>query len=130
METKDFKARIKIKALPEDVYACFTNTFTIELWSGYPAEGTNEVGREFSMLEGDIVGKVLELTPNSKIVQKWYFGDQEKESIVTIKIFPNGNNNSQVDVEHTNIPDEAYDDITEGWNDYFLGGIKDFLEFN
>ncbi len=35
---KDFKTRIKIQAEVEDVYAAFTNPFTIELWSGYPAD--------------------------------------------------------------------------------------------
>ncbi len=125
---KNFKSRIKIKALPEDVYACFTNPFTIELWTGYDAVGTNEVGKEFSMLDGDIVGRVLELEENKKVVQEWFFGDQKEQSIATIKIFPNGNNNSQVDVEHINIPSDAFEDITEGWTDYFLGGIKEFLE--
>lgn len=127
MSLKDFKTRIKIKAEQEDVYAAFTNPFTIELWSGYPATMPSEPGEEFSMLEGDIEGKILELEPNSKIVQEWYFGDQEPASVVTIKLFPSGGN-VQVDLFHTNIPEEAYDEITQGWTDYFLGGIKEFLE--
>ncbi|WP_262487083.1 SRPBCC domain-containing protein [Geofilum rubicundum] len=78
MPLKDFKTRIKIKAEQEDVYAAFTNPFTIELWSGYPATMPSEPGAEFSMLEGDIAGRVLELVPPSKIVQEWYFGEQEE----------------------------------------------------
>lgn len=127
MLLKNFTTRIKIKAEPSDVYASFTNPFTIELWSGYPATMPSVAGEEFSMLSGDIQGKILELIPDSKIVQEWYFGDQTEASIATIKIFASGAN-SQVDLQHTNIPEEAYDDITEGWVDYFLGGIKEFLE--
>ncbi len=127
MLLKNFKTRIKIKAEPSDVYASFTNPFTIELWSGYPATMPSAPNEEFSMLDGDIQGKILELIPDSKIVQEWYFGDQEEASVATIKIFANGPN-SQVDLEHTNIPEEAYDEITQGWVDYFLGGIKEFLE--
>jgi len=127
MLLKNFTTRIKIKAEPSDVYASFTNPFTIELWSGYPATMPSVAGEEFSMLGGDIQGKILELIPDSKIVQEWYFGDQTEASIATIKIFASGAN-SQVDLQHTNIPEEAYDDITEGWVDYFLGGIKEFLE--
>ena len=127
MSLKDFKTRIKIKAEQEDVYAAFTNPFTIELWSGYPATMPSEPGAEFSMLEGDIAGRILELEPNSKIVQEWYFGEQERASIATIKLFPSGSN-VQVDLFHTNIPEEAYDGICEGWTEYFLGAIKEFLE--
>lgn len=127
MELKVYKTRIKIKAEPADVYAALTNPFTIELWSGYAAEMPNEAGKEFSMWEGDIEGRILELVPNEKVVQEWYFGDQEQASVVTIKIFANGAH-SQVDLLHTNIPAEAYEEICEGWTNYYLGAIKDFLE--
>jgi uncharacterized protein YndB with AHSA1/START domain len=127
MGLRDFKTRIKIKAEPVDVFAAFTNPFAIELWSGYPAVMPAEAGGEFSMWNGDIEGRVLELIPESKIVQEWYFGDQKEPSVVTIKIFPNGTS-SQVDLFHSNIPDDAFDDISEGWTNYFLGAIKEFLE--
>lgn len=125
---KDFKTRVKIKAEQEDVFAAFTNPFTIELWSGYPAVMSTEPGSEFSLWEGDIVGRVIEVVDQQKVVQEWYFGDQEEQSVATIKLFPQGGGRVQVDVIHTNIPDEAFDDIVEGWNDYYLGAIKEFLE--
>ncbi|TCO10384.1 SRPBCC domain-containing protein [Natronoflexus pectinivorans] len=127
MSLKELKTRVKIKAEAEDVYAAFTNSFTIELWSGYPAVMPTETGQEFSMWEGDIQGRLLELVPESKIVQEWYFGDQDEPSIATIKLFPAGSK-VQVDVVHTNIPEEAFDDIVEGWTEYMLGAIKEFLE--
>ena len=79
------------------------------------------------MFEGDITGKILELEPNKKVVQQWYFGNQEEPSIVTFKIHPDKAKIS-LELRHTNIPDEAYDEITEGWKKYFLGRIKEFLE--
>jgi len=127
---KDFKTRIKIKAELEDVFAAFTNPFTIELWSGYPAVMSVVPGSEFSLWEGDIVGHVIEVEDQQRIVQEWYFGSQEEQSVVTIKLFPQGGSKVQVDVFHTNIPDDAFDDIVEGWNEYYLGAIKDFLEID
>lgn len=127
---KDFKTRIKIKAELEDVFAAFVNPFTIELWSGYPAKIGTEPGSEFSLWEGDIVGHMIEVEDQQRIVQEWYFGPQEEQSIVTIKLFPQGGSKVQVDVFHTNIPDDAFDDIVEGWNEYYLGAIKDFLEID
>ncbi len=127
MELKDFKTRVKVKAEPGDVYSAFTNPFTIELWSGYKAVFGTEPGSEFSMWDGEISGLIVDLVPNEKIVQEWFFGEQETPSIVTIKIFQDGFN-SQVDLLHTNIPLEVYDEICQGWKDYYLGAIKEFLE--
>lgn len=125
---KDFKTRIKVKAEMEDAFAAFINPFTIELWSGYPAVMSKEPGSEFSLWEGDIVGRVLEVEDQQKIVQEWYFGEQTEPSVVTLKFFPQSGSKVQIDLVHTNIPEEAYDDIVEGWNDYYLGAIKAFLE--
>ncbi len=124
---KDYKQYITINAEPEDVYACLTNPFTIELWSDMPAKVENKEGTEFEMFEGDIAGKILELVPNERVVQQWYFGNQEEPSIVTFKIHPDKAKVS-LELRHTNIPDEAYDEITDGWEKYYLGRIKEFLE--
>lgn len=119
---------MKIKAEACDVYAALTNPFTIELWSGYPAVMSDEPGTLFSLWDGDIEGCVLEAVPDTKLVQEWFFGEQTEKSIATIKIFPDGAEKVQVELVHTNIPDEAYDEITEGWREYYLGAIKEFLE--
>ncbi len=84
---------------------------------------------EFSLWEGDICGKILEIEENVKVVQQWYFGEQVMPSVATIKFFKDGKK-VQVEVVHTNIPDDAYEEITEGWNEYFLGAIKTFLEID
>ncbi len=127
MSLKDFKTRIKIKAEPSDVYAALTNPFTIELWSGYPAVMSEEAGSEFSMWEGDIEGTIVETVPNVKVVQEWHFGEQVEPSIATIKIFPD-KSYTQVELVHTNIPEADYDDICDGWKEFYLGAIKEFLE--
>ena len=84
-------------------------------------------GTEFSLWDGDISGKNMEVETNKKIVQEWYFGDQEEKSIVTIKLFEN-KKGTQVEINHINIPDEDFDNITEGWNDFYMGALKVFFE--
>ncbi len=126
---KTFKKVFKINAEPSDIYAALTNPFTIELWSGYPAQMSQEPGTEFSMWEGDITGKIIELVPDKKVVQEWYFGEQSEDSIVTITIAP-GKGYSLVTVEHTNIPDEDFNSIAEGWREYYMGAIAGFFNPN
>jgi activator of HSP90 ATPase len=129
MVMKTFKKVFRINAEPSDVYSALTNPFTIELWSGYKAEMSTEPGSEFSLWEGDITGKNIEFIPDRKVVQLWYFGDRIEESIVTISIAPD-RENSTVTVEQTNIPDEEFDDIAEGWREYYIGAISSFFNPN
>jgi activator of HSP90 ATPase len=77
---KTFKKTFKINAEPSDVYSALTNPFTIELWSGYPAEMSTEPGSEFSLWEGDIAGKNIEFVQDKKVVQEWFFGEQKVQS--------------------------------------------------
>ena len=103
-----------------------TNPLTIELWTGEPAQMSTEPGSEFSMWDGSIVGKNLEFEEGKKIVQQWYFDGQAEESIVTIKLHPDAKGSS-VELKHTNIPDEAYRDISEGWSESYFAALEEFF---
>ena len=85
---KDFKKYYIIPALPEEVFLAMTNPATLQLWTGETSEMSTEVGSEFSLWEGSIVGKNLEFETGKKIVQQWYFGDQEEKSIVSLILHP------------------------------------------
>lgn len=125
---KDFKKYYIIPATPEEVYNALTNPFTIQLWTGEDAEMTTEEGSEFSMWGGSITGKNLEFIPNQKIEQEWYFGDQEEKSIVTIKLHPHKKGTS-VELRHSNIPDEEFEDFAEGWDESYFGPLEEFFVF-
>ena len=124
---KDFKKYYILSATPEQVYAALTNAATIQLWSGDPATMSTEPGSEFALWEGNIEGKNIAFEKDKKIVQQWYFGEQEEESIVTIKLFPDRNKTS-LELRHTNIPDADYENIVDGWNNVYLGSLIEFYE--
>ena len=124
---KDYKKYYIIPAAPEEVYEALTNPTVLETWTGEPAEMTTEPGSEFSLWEGSIVGKNLEFVENKLIRQQWYFGEQEEDSIVLIKLHPHKYGTS-VELKHTNIPDQDFDDITEGWNDTYFGSLENFFQ--
>lgn len=125
---KDFKKYYLLPASPEEIYTAITNPVTIQLWTGDPAEMSTEAGSEFSMWDGSIVGKNLEFEENKKVVQQWYFDGQVEPSIVTIKLHPDKHGTS-AELRHTNIPDEAYDDIADGWTSAYFSSLEDFFGF-
>jgi activator of HSP90 ATPase len=124
---KDFKKYFIIPAPPEDVYMALTNPNTIHLWTGEAAVMSSEPGSDFSLWEGSIVGKNIEFETGKKLVQQWYFGEQEMPSIVTIKLHEDKQGTS-VELRHTNIPDVDYDDIVEGWIHAYFGSLIEFYE--
>ena len=124
---KDFKKYYSIPATPDEIYMALTNPITIELWTGETAEMSTEPGSEFSMWDGSITGKNVEFEPGKKIVQQWYFEGESDNSIVTIKLHPD-KGGSSVELRHTNIPDTAYNDIAEGWDDSYFGPLAEFFE--
>lgn len=125
---KTFKTRVKLGASAEDVYSALTNPFALELWTGYPAQMSTEPGSEFELWEGDICGRNLEFIQNQLVRQEWYFGEQEEQSIVDLRILPNGANKSTLEITHTNIPDEDFADLTDGWRNMYIAALKQFLE--
>jgi len=124
---KDFKKYYSINTTPEILYNALTKAATIQLWTGEPAIMEATEGTEFSLWNDSLVGKNLEFVPHKKIVQEWYFGEQDEASIVTI-ILHEDKEKTSVELRHTNIPDEDFNDITSGWTDTYFGSLKLFYE--
>jgi uncharacterized protein YndB with AHSA1/START domain len=124
---KNFKKYYIIPASPEEVYLALTKELSLELWTGDKAIFKEEPDTEFSLWDGDIVGRNIEFEPNKKIVQEWYFGeDNEYPSIVTIKLHEDKKGTS-LEFVQTNIPGEDFEDFTEGLEEQFIGGLIDFF---
>lgn len=122
---KDYKKYYIIPAPPEDVYRALTIEITLELWTGSPATMIAEPDTEFELWDGSICGRNIAFEQDKKLVQEWYFGEQESPSIVTITLHPHKKGTS-AELLHTNIPDEAYEDITAGWDEDYFGALVEF----
>ena len=124
---KNYKKYYIITAPPEEVYLGLTTPTTLLLWTGEDAVMSTEPGSEFSLWGGSIEGKNIEFVEGKKIVQEWYFGDQEEASIVTIILHADKKGTS-AELRHTNIPDEAYEDMVQGWDHNYFGALQEFYE--
>lgn len=124
---KTFKKYFKLAAAPEDVYNALTNQAMIEIWTGEDAIMEEKPGTEFSLWDGSITGLNMEFVKDSKIVQEWFFGEEEEKSIVTIKLHRD-KKGTTMEVLHTNIPDEAYENIVEGWQEDYFDALNQLFE--
>ena len=123
---KEYKKYFKLEASPADLYNALTNPVMIEIWTGEPGIMSTEPGSEFSLWDGEITGRNIEFVENFKIVQHWYFGEEE-DSIVTIKLHPD-KKGTNVEIHQTNIPDDAYDNMVDGWEEDYIGSLAELFD--
>ena len=123
---KELKKRYTLKALPQDVYNAMTNPLMIEIWTGEPVVMSTVPGSAFEIWDGSITGENVEFIQDKLIVQKWFFGEQE-DSIVTIRLHPD-KKGTMVELHQTNIPDDAYDNMVEGWDTDYFGNLGQLYE--
>lgn len=121
---KSFKKYYKLFASPADIYNALTNPFMIEIWTGEKAVFKTEPGSDFSMWDGAIVGKNVKFEMDKMIQQIWLFDDVE--SMVTIKLH-NEKKYTSIELNHSNIPDEAFDNIALGWDEDYFGALEELF---
>ncbi len=124
---KTIKQTYHIKALPAVVWKALLDPSEIENWGGGPAVMTEHEGADFSLWGGDIHGTNLEVLHEEKLVQDWFGGDWDEPSRVTFTLTPE-ERGTTIELLHENIPDSEVADITEGWDLYYLGAMKKYLE--
>lgn len=126
---KTIEQTYKIEADVHDVWEALTNPEIIDLWGGGPSRMRPEVDYVFEFWGGDIHGKNLEVVSEERLVQEWEAGDWEKPSRVEFALEDDAGSTT-VHLTHTGVPDEEYDDIKQGWKEYYMGPLKEYLEAN
>lgn len=123
---KNIKRYYILNAEPKDVYNALTNKTMLEIWTGEAAEMELVPSGGFSLWGGSISGVNLEFEENKKIVQQWFFDEEQEDSIVTMKLHPHKKGTS-LELNHTNIPDEAYENISDGWDEDYFGALNELF---
>lgn len=116
-----------INANFEKVWEALVDPKLIEQWGGGPAKMIGKEGEDFSLWGGEIHGKNTKVIKNRVLEQDWFSGDWEKASKVRFELKPVGQQTKLL-LTHENVPEKEFDDISQGWDDYYLTPIKDFLE--
>lgn len=124
---KTIKQISQINASVEKVWEALTDPKIIDKWGGGPAKMSDKVGFEFSLWDGDIYGENIEVETNKKLVQEWFGGKWDKPSLATFAL-SSKNGKTTIELTQTDVPDAEFEDIEQGWKDYYLGPLKELLE--
>jgi activator of HSP90 ATPase len=129
METKTIRQTVTFKTSPHDVYEALMDSNKHAEFTGEEASISRKLGGKFSTFDGYAQGMNVELDPNKKIVQTWRADDwpQGHYSRVTFSLTKTAGGTRLVFTQ-TGVPEDQYDDIAQGWKDYYWAPMKVMLE--
>ncbi len=129
METKIVKQTVTFKASPHDVYEALMDSKKHARFTGDKATISRKVGGKFSVFDGYSEGTNLELIPDSKIVQTWRASDWPEGLYSKVTFLLNKiDGGTRLNFTHTGIPEKQFNDIAQGWRDYYWAPMKAMLE--
>jgi activator of HSP90 ATPase len=129
MNTKTIRQSVTIKASPHEVYEALMDSKKHAEFTGAKVKMGRKTGEKFSVYDGEIEGENLELVPDQKIVQSWRYSDwpegQYSRAVFSFTPVPRG---TRLSFTQTGVPEGAYEDIRQGWRDYYWEPMKKMLE--
>lgn len=119
---------ISFSATPQRLYAALTDAKQFAAFTGMTAEIDPKEGGAFSMFNGMIVGRNIEMVPDHQIVQAWRptHWDAGVYSIVKFELKPQGAETVIV-LDHTGFPEGEFDHLNPGWKWRYWDPLKKFL---
>jgi uncharacterized protein YndB with AHSA1/START domain len=123
------RQEIDFKAAPQRVYEALTDAKHFSAFTGLPAEIHCETGGLFSCFGGQIVGRILDLVPNRRIVQAWHFSMWPDTffSFVRIELKGQGEGTRLI-LEHSGFPEENRLHLDGGWPKMYWEPLKKYLD--
>ena len=129
IKTRTLRQAATFKTTPHEVYEALMDSRKHAKFTGGHARISRKVGGRFSTYDGYAEGKNVELVPDARIVQTWRASDwpEGHYSQVTLSLATN-RTGTRLTFVQTGIPVEQYEDIKQGWIDYYWKPMKEMLE--
>jgi activator of HSP90 ATPase len=129
--TKTIEQSVTFNASPHDVYEALMDSEKHSRFSGAKASISREVGGSFTAYDGALSGTILELVPDVKIVQTWRGSDDGwvpgHYSTATFSLEA-VNSGTRLTFVQTGVPEQSFEQISQGWHTYYWPKMKQMLE--
>ena len=129
--TKTIEQSVTFNASPHDVYEALMDSEKHSRFTGAKAVISREVGGAFTAYDGALSGTILELVPDAKIVQSWRGSDDGwvpghySTATFSLEAMDPG---TRLTFVQTGVPEQSFEQITQGWQDYYWAKMKQMLE--
>ncbi len=107
------------------VFQCLTDPGRLEEFTDDIAEFNPVAGGKFSLWNENVIGRVIEITPN-KILMDWKEETWDNYTRVSIKLTEE-NGKTHLDLIHKDIDNELFSSIQELWDESFFAPLAEFI---
>lgn len=110
----------------EQFSACTKKSF--DMFSASSATIDAREGGAFSLFDGHIVGRIVELKPGKRIVEAWRVVDWPEGiySIVRFDLAPRGTG-TQLSFDHIGFPAGLKEHLSSGWQQHYWDALKRYF---
>ena len=129
MKTKTIRQSVTFRTTPHVIFEMLMDSRKHARFTGERASISRKVGGKFTAYEPHISGINLELVPDKKIVQSWRDSDWPEGhfSKVTFSL-EEVQGGTRLSFRQSGVPEEHYDDINQGWRDYYWKPMREMTE--
>ena len=128
---------INFKQTPQQIYQTLLNSKAFSdctkksfpMFSDTSAKIDATVGGTFSVFDGHIIGRILELVPNERIVEAWRVVDWPA-GIYSIAKFEIKQQNSGTHLvfEHVGFPQGLKEHLSIGWQQHYWDALNNYFQ--
>ncbi|MDP3742136.1 MAG: SRPBCC family protein [Candidatus Micrarchaeota archaeon] len=131
MQTRTIRQTVLFHCSPHAVFELLMDSKKHSKFTGGKATVSRKVGGKFSIFDGGLYGKNLELKKDRKIVQAWACKmngwPAEHFSIATFT-FAAAKGGTKLTLVQPGVPAGCFKDISNGWYTYYWEPMKEMLE--
>jgi len=120
---------VTFPASPAKVYRALIESAQHAAFTGSPAEIGADEGASFSAHGGKVVGRTLELGPDTRIVQAWRISDWPAGlyTIARFELLAEGEKTKLV-FDHDGVPEAMAPHLEAGWHRMYWEPLRKYLE--
>jgi uncharacterized protein YndB with AHSA1/START domain len=131
METRELRQTILFSASPEQVYKAIMDSAIHSKFTGAAALIGEHKGDVYSAYDGYVTGVILDLEPYRRIMKTWIAHEEgwpeDHVSEVMFEFNP-VDAGTEMNFVHTGIPEVKYDNIKQGWIDYYWEPMEEMFK--
>ena len=131
MRTKTIRQTINFKAKPLEVYEIIMDEKKHSEITGSDVKMSPKIKGKFTVFGGYCTGRNISLTEGKKIIQAWNFDENEwpEDHFSTCTfVFEKTSTGTKLTFVQKGVPASKYEDIKNGWHQYYWTPMKQFID--
>ena len=118
-----------LPATPGKLFEMYIDPVTHQAITGAPVVIGEKRGSEFRAFGGALTGTILEVIRPRRIIKAWRsinFLAEDPDSTLILSFTSDGNE-GRIDLVHLDVPDQDYDGVDRGWDQYYWTPWRAYL---